>query len=205
MKNVFYVYEHWRPDKNICFYVGKGIGNRAWRLYSRNKHHQSIQSKLLSLGLAVDIRIIAKDLTEEAAFALEISQMLLYPKEQLANKTLGGGGIAGFRHKPEFGKMMKKLHTGNKYSVGRIKSEKHIAKLREVHKGNKYTLGRVAPQEERERRSKSAKLANSRRTDEQKLAHKENTRKIWENRTPEEKERISIKRSETRKRNKGIA
>jgi hypothetical protein len=22
--NSFYVYEHWRPDKDICFYVGEG-------------------------------------------------------------------------------------------------------------------------------------------------------------------------------------
>jgi len=26
---MYYVYEHWRPDKDICFYVGKGKGSRA--------------------------------------------------------------------------------------------------------------------------------------------------------------------------------
>ena len=25
----YYVYEHWRPDKDVCFYVGKGKGGRA--------------------------------------------------------------------------------------------------------------------------------------------------------------------------------
>jgi hypothetical protein len=26
----FYVYEHWRPDVDLPFYVGKGKGGRAW-------------------------------------------------------------------------------------------------------------------------------------------------------------------------------
>ena len=26
---IFYVYEHWRPDKDTCFWVGKGKGDRA--------------------------------------------------------------------------------------------------------------------------------------------------------------------------------
>ena len=29
LADIFYVYEHWRPDKNVCFYVGKGKGKRA--------------------------------------------------------------------------------------------------------------------------------------------------------------------------------
>lgn len=29
MKNNFYVYEHWRLDRDECFYVGKGTGKRA--------------------------------------------------------------------------------------------------------------------------------------------------------------------------------
>lgn len=27
--SIFYVYEHWRPDKDVCFYVGKGSKGRA--------------------------------------------------------------------------------------------------------------------------------------------------------------------------------
>ena len=26
---IFYVYEHWRPDKSVCFYVGKGCEDRV--------------------------------------------------------------------------------------------------------------------------------------------------------------------------------
>ena len=44
--NIFYVYEHVRPDTGVCFYVGKGKGKRAWNMKDRNAHHRAIQSKL---------------------------------------------------------------------------------------------------------------------------------------------------------------
>lgn len=51
MTNKFYVYEHWRPDKDICFYVGKGKGRRANVMYGRGSHHERIQAKLKRLGM----------------------------------------------------------------------------------------------------------------------------------------------------------
>ena len=39
----FYVYEHWRPDRDECFYVGKGKGGRANVMYGRNRHHEAVQ------------------------------------------------------------------------------------------------------------------------------------------------------------------
>lgn len=30
--NRFYVYGHWRPDLDLCFWVGKGTEARAMRL-----------------------------------------------------------------------------------------------------------------------------------------------------------------------------
>lgn len=53
-ENIFYVYEHWRPDKNVCFYVGKGKRNRAWHMFHRSRWHRSITSKLTALGLALE-------------------------------------------------------------------------------------------------------------------------------------------------------
>ena len=56
MMNKFYVYEHWRPDINMPFYVGKGSGNRAFRLKkNRNRHFRNIVSKLEKQGLCVEI------------------------------------------------------------------------------------------------------------------------------------------------------
>lgn len=36
---LYYVYEHWRLDKDECFYVGKGRGNRAYKMRDRNRFH----------------------------------------------------------------------------------------------------------------------------------------------------------------------
>jgi hypothetical protein len=94
--NKFYVYEHWRPDKGVCFYVGKGTGPRAWSLkFNRNRHHLAVISKLTALGLAVDIRIIARDLTSADALVLEVERIAFYGRETLTNQTDGGDGQNG--------------------------------------------------------------------------------------------------------------
>lgn len=100
MQNNFYVYEHWRPDRDECFYVGKGRGKRANAMYKRNKHHQAIQEKLARLGMCVEVRIVASSLTEEEAFALEQERIKFWRSENidLANMTDGGEGTSG--HKP---------------------------------------------------------------------------------------------------------
>ena len=95
---MFYVYEHWRPDTNICFYVGKGSGSRAWSMRGRNKHHKSIVKYLGRMGLVVDVRIVVSDLLEEAAFAVERDRIAFYGLGELVNQTLGGEGFVGGRH-----------------------------------------------------------------------------------------------------------
>lgn len=136
---VFYVYEHWRPDTGVCFYVGKGRRRRAWDLkFNRNEWHLAIVSKLTSLGLAVDIRLIAKDLTEDAAFALERERISLY--SSLTNLTDGGEGMSGFVHSAETKKYWSETRKGRRMSEeakakisaalkGRKKSPEHAAKV----------------------------------------------------------------------------
>ena len=51
---MFYVYEHWRPDRDEPFYVGKGRGGRANMMARRNKYHKAIQGKLHKNGYAVE-------------------------------------------------------------------------------------------------------------------------------------------------------
>ena len=49
MNGKFYVYEHWRPDRGECFYVGKGHGRRAYDMRrGRNRWHKFMQEKLVS-------------------------------------------------------------------------------------------------------------------------------------------------------------
>ena len=99
--NNFCVYEHWRPDTGACFYVGKGLPKRTRSTIRReNQHHCRIREKLKALGLSVEVRIIASDLSECAAFALEKLRIVELRKSgiALANMTEGGEGATGARH-----------------------------------------------------------------------------------------------------------
>jgi hypothetical protein len=68
----FCVYEHWRPDKGICFYVGKGKPKRVKRFERKeNERHLRILEKLAKRGLRTEVKIIASGVSEDIAFALE--------------------------------------------------------------------------------------------------------------------------------------
>jgi hypothetical protein len=108
-QHVFYVYEHWRPDKDVCFYVGKGKNRRAWDMKGmRNRHHKAVTSKLTALGFTVDVRIVMKDLTSVAAIALEIDRIAFYGRENLTNMTAGGEGLR--EPAPEVGRAISRAH-----------------------------------------------------------------------------------------------
>jgi hypothetical protein len=147
--NSFYVYEHWRPDKDICFYVGKGKNKRAWDMKNmRNPYFKSVVSKLLSLGLFVDVRIISKELTHEEAITLEMERIAYYGIENLTNMTKGGDGMANPTEKTrqkmsasqktrfENPEERKKIAERNK---NRKVSEETRKKLSIVSKGKKLT------------------------------------------------------------------
>jgi len=96
MSNTFYVYEHWRLDKDECFYVGKGSGYRAYKRTDRGAHWSNIVSKLERIGSAYEIRIVECGLTESEAFDLEIKRIEFWQdKVDLSNKTRGGEGVSG--------------------------------------------------------------------------------------------------------------
>ena len=150
MIGIYYVYEHWRPDTNQCFYVGKGKKKRAWSLKSRNRHHTSIVSKLTSLGLTVEVRIIIDGLSEETAFMVEKDLIAKYGRDNLTNMTLGGEGPTGRKVSEETKKKLKLIRTGKKPSketrqkmsaaqgktwIGRQHSEEAKKKMAEAKKG----------------------------------------------------------------------
>lgn len=96
---VFYVYEHWRMDRDECFYVGKGHGIRAYKLRSgRNRHHRGIVDKMENTGSAVEVRIVASGLVEIDALNLEKSRIAFWRGEgvDIANYTDGGDGMSGY-------------------------------------------------------------------------------------------------------------
>lgn len=96
---VFYVYEHWRPDKDVPFYVGKGKGSRAEKL-TRNTHYSRVVTKLSKLGMCVEIRMVESGLSEQAAFDLEMDRIVFWKQSgvKLTNITNGGEGCSGLVH-----------------------------------------------------------------------------------------------------------
>jgi hypothetical protein len=149
---MFYVYEHWRPDQETPFYVGKGKGRRANLLNNRNDHHKAIQKKLGNLGLAVEVKIVAYGLTEKEAFSIEIQRIAMWRSlgVVLANKTKGGEGES---HKDQAkikvsmarkGKPLSKEHR-EKLSLakrGKKQSPETVKIRSEKLKGNKWNKGK---------------------------------------------------------------
>jgi hypothetical protein len=142
MGGKFYVYEHWRPDRDECFYVGKGFGRRANVMYARNRHHTAIQAKLSRLSMCVEVRLVAEALSEEEAFKLECERIAFWRSAgmDLANLTRGGEGTSD--PSAETRELMRQA------KLGRTLSEEHKRKIGEssriAHMSEEYQKKRIA-------------------------------------------------------------
>ena len=98
VNGIFYVYEHWRPDLDVCFYVGKGKGTRAFKFRDRNAAYGQIANGLAALGMCVEVRMVASGLSESDAFTIERERIKIWRSlgVDLANRTDGGEGFSGF-------------------------------------------------------------------------------------------------------------
>ena len=128
---LFYVYEHWRLDRDECFYVGKGRGGRAYSMKNRNRHHQAIVAKLGRIGSAFEVRMVSTGLSEHDAFELEKDRIAFWRSagSDLTNLTNGGEGISGFCHSDE---TRKKLSEMNKGMPAAFKGRKHSDETKRV-------------------------------------------------------------------------
>ena len=124
--NNFYVYEHWRLDRDECFYVGKGNRRRAFDMKYRNAHHKAIQAKVTREGSAIEVRMVATGMAEDEAFSLECERICFWRAAgvDLANHTNGGEGRSGFLVSDET--KMKQSAA----AIQRNKNPEYIAKLR---------------------------------------------------------------------------
>lgn len=151
--NIFYVYEHWRLDRDECFYVGKGHGNRAYKLAGRNLHHRGIVAKLRRIGSAVEIKIVAAGLSEEEAFNLEKTRIQFWRDiVDLVNITDGGEGVSGPKISASRKGKKHSLESIAKMSAakkGKARDQKTKEKLSIALKGNKNALGTEPSQETR--------------------------------------------------------
>lgn len=113
---IFYVYEHWRPDTNECFWVGKGHERRAFRLSKRNMRHRHVVGYLRKHGLEPEIRIVFDGMTEQEALGLEVAWIEFWRLQgaPLCNFTNGGEGVCGLVHSEQTRAKLRALMTGTK-------------------------------------------------------------------------------------------
>lgn len=132
---VFYVYEHWRPDKDLPFYVGKGRGSRAESI-TRNVYYNRVVNKLSRLGMCVEIRMVESGLSERAAFDLEVARIALWRQSgvSLTNITNGGEGLSGLTHSE---KTREKIRAARKLQKPYTRSAALRKKLRLKFAGRK--------------------------------------------------------------------
>lgn len=104
-----YVYLHKTNDGEV-FYVGKGLGKRAFNLAARSNYHKRISKKY-----GCNVHILRNGLTEDQANDLEKSLILEYKKLGLcrANFTLGGEGRSGLKHSDETRLKMSRSQFGH--------------------------------------------------------------------------------------------
>ena len=99
----YYVYVHLKADTLQPFYVGKGLGRRAW-----DKSHRSRFWKFIVAKHNRVVKLLHENLTEKEAFVLEATTIALFGKYNLCNFTNGGEiGPTGHKHSEESIKKMK--------------------------------------------------------------------------------------------------
>lgn len=142
----FYVYEHWRLDRDECFYVGKGNGGRAYSSKSRNRHWKSIVAKLSRIGSAMEVRIVQSGMSEQDSFDLEIERIVFWKEvgADLCNQAAGGLGGS----KPCSEEQKLKLSAANK---GKKRSDETRSRMSTSFKG------RVISEETRKKISEKLK------------------------------------------------
>jgi hypothetical protein len=141
---VFYVYEHWRSDKDQPFYVGKGFKKRAYQMTMRNRRHVIVQNYLDRIGASIEVKIVATSLTERQAFDMEVDLIAVWTDKgcELVNVTKGGDGPTGRKHTEEWKRAMSVKMTGRKMSP------ESRAKMSAAMMGNKNGVGQIRTPEQ---------------------------------------------------------
>jgi hypothetical protein len=109
----YYVYTHSVNDK--VFYVGKGRGNRAYQIRSRNKYWWEVVNE--SKDYQTDI--VYTDLDEDLAYQLEAKLIKQYGLDNLTNMIPFGPIYEGYDKNGENNPMWGKSHSPE--SIERIK------------------------------------------------------------------------------------
>jgi hypothetical protein len=91
---LYYTYSHAKPDGSV-FYIGKGMGNRAYKFNSRNRYWKHVVKKH---GTPL-VEILGVWDTEEDALKHEIFLIACFKDlgYKLTNITDGGEGVSGLK------------------------------------------------------------------------------------------------------------
>lgn len=155
----FYVYAYFRPWDGSPCYIGKGIKDRIYhheKYGTANPHLMNIIRKAKRLGLSVPKEKLYTGLTEQEAFAREISTIRAIGRTHeggpLANLTDGGEGLSG--HIPSektIKKIKDALHTPE--TQLKLSARSRGKKLSEAHKAaiRKSLCGRFVTKETRQK------------------------------------------------------
>jgi len=84
----FYTYAHYKPNGGELFYIGKGVGNRAYRMNGRNDYWKNIVNKYGK----PDVKILAEWNTEKEALDHEVLLISCFRflNYKLVNISAGG-------------------------------------------------------------------------------------------------------------------
>ena len=119
-------------DQDIPWYIGKGCKYR-----SRHYNSCRLDREFPRPDKDKNIVIVQSDLTETAAYALEVELIDKYKRQSdggtLVNKCLGGPGATGFKHDPDRPSPMK----------GKTHSVEAKAKMAAAKQGNQCRAGTV--------------------------------------------------------------
>lgn len=153
-----YLYRHIRLDTNEVFYIGIGVGHRAWQKFHRNIHWRRIVSKT---GYIVEVMI--DDLTWEQAIEKEKEFIAIYGRRDkkmgtLVNLTDGGEGMLGYITPDEVKRKISSKKKGiNPRPIGWKMTEEGRRKMSLANKGKQKSLGRVLSENTRAKISDALK------------------------------------------------
>lgn len=155
----FYTYFHTRNDTGAVFYVGKGVGRRAYAT-ARSQHWRAIYKKH---GRTVHFAMTG--LSEEDAFQHEKFLISCFRDIgcNLINQTDGGDGTSGFSHSIETKTAISSSLLGHSVSNETKVALSRSIKGRKIHtseskaKISKAQIGKKKPDSMRKKLSESTK------------------------------------------------
>lgn len=127
----YYVYVHRRKTDGRIFYVGKGVGTRAYKNVNRNKHWQNVFNKH-----GRTVHIIRYFENEFCALTYEVILIGLLGLENLTNKAEGGKHNSGWKHSQEWKEWASMARSGeNGPNYGKPMSQEQKDKIAESLRG----------------------------------------------------------------------